>query len=182
MSEIKQIRLSGFGGQGIILAGALLGEAGVIDGKYVAESSSYGAQARGSGCKSEVVFSNSPIDFPHVTIADILFVMSQGTYDTYCEDVKTDSGLILYDESQVVAKKDLNVKQVGIPAAENAIKKLQNNQVANIILLGTLIKMTKIVSLEAIQEAIRIHVSERFRDLNLKALQIGIELGGEIRG
>jgi 2-oxoglutarate ferredoxin oxidoreductase subunit gamma len=182
MSEIKQIRLSGFGGQGIILAGALLGEAGVIDGKYVAESSSYGAQARGSGCKSEVVFSNDPIDFPHVTTADILFVMSQGTYDTYCEEVKTDSGLILFDESQVVVRKDLHVKQIGILAAENAIKKLQNNQVANIILLGSLIKMTKIVSLEAIQEAIRIQVSERFRDLNLKALQIGFELGGEVHG
>lgn len=182
MTEIKQIRLSGFGGQGIILAGTLLGQAGVIDGKYVAESSSYGAQARGSGCKSEVVFSNRPIDFPHVTTADVLVVMSQGTYDAYHGDVKADSGLILYDEGQVVAKEGLNVKQIGIPATEYAIKKLKNSQVANLILLGALIEITKIVPLLAIQKAIRTHVSERFRNLNLKAMRIGTELGRRIRG
>ncbi len=64
MSEITQIRLSGFGGQGVVLAGVLLGEAGVIDGKFVSGSNSYGAQARGSGCKSEIVFSRSRLIFP----------------------------------------------------------------------------------------------------------------------
>lgn len=182
MTEIKQIRLSGFGGQGIILAGTLLGQAGMIVGKYVAESSSYGAQARGSGCRSEVVFSNHPIDFPHVTTADVLFVMSQGAYDAYYGDVKEDSGLILYDEGQVVARQGLNVKQIGIPATEYAIKKLKNGQVANIILLGVLIEISKIVPPLAIQKAIRALVSERFRDLNLKAIQMGRELGREVRG
>ena len=73
------MRLSGFGGQGVVLAGILLGQAGVIDGKYVSGSNSYGAQARGSGCKSEIVFSDGPIDFPHLTTADILVAMSQGS-------------------------------------------------------------------------------------------------------
>ena len=68
------------------------GEAGVIDGKYISGSNSYGAQARGSGCKSEIVFSDRPIDFPHLTTADILVAMSQGAYDIYCEDVKEDLG------------------------------------------------------------------------------------------
>ena len=98
MPEITQVRLSGFGGQGIVLAGILLGEAGVIDGKYISGSNSYGAQARGSECKSEVVFSDRPIDFPHLTTADILVAMSQGAYDMFCEDVKERSGLILYDQ------------------------------------------------------------------------------------
>ena len=182
MTEIKQIRLSGFGGQGIILAGTLLGQAGVIDGKYVAESSSYGAQARGSGCKSEVVFSDRPIDFPRVTTADVLFVMSQGAYDVYYADVKADSGIILYDDGQVVAKEDLIVEQIGIPATDYAIKKLKNSQVANIILLGALIEISEIVPSLALQKAIRVHVSERFRSLNLKALRIGTDLGREVHG
>ena len=182
MAEITQIRLSGFGGQGIILAGTLLGQAGVIDGKYVAESSSYGAQARGSGCKSEVVFSDRPIDFPRVTVADILLVMSQGAYDAYHNDVKAGSGIILYEEGQVVAKEGLNVKQIGIPATEYAIQKLKNSQVANIIFLGALIEISKIVPSLAIRKAIRAHVSERFRSLNLRAIRIGTDLGRKVRG
>ena len=87
MTEMIQVRLSGFGGQGIILAGLLLGQAGVIEGKYIAGSDSYGAQARGSGCKSEIVFSDGPIDFPHLITSDILVAMSQGAYHTYCKDV-----------------------------------------------------------------------------------------------
>src|SRR5512137_2871188 len=101
MAEITQVRWSGFGGQGVVLAGVLLGEAGVIDGKYIAGSNSYGAQARGSGCKSEIVFSNEPIDFPHLITADILVAMSQGAYDLYCREVKESTGIILYDQGQV---------------------------------------------------------------------------------
>jgi 2-oxoglutarate ferredoxin oxidoreductase subunit gamma len=182
MSGITQIRLSGFGGQGIVLAGLLLGEAGVIDGRFVSGSNSYGAQARGSGCKSEVVFSEGPIDFPHLTIADILVAMSQGAYNMYCGEVKETSGLIFYDQGQVIPKQELNVKQMGVPATEYALKQLKDKQVANIVLLGTLVEVTKIISPKAIRKAIHIHVGERFRNLNLKALRIGMGLGRQIHG
>jgi 2-oxoglutarate ferredoxin oxidoreductase subunit gamma len=72
MPNIMQVRLAGLGGQGVILAGLLLGQAGVFDGRSVSGSNFYGAQARGSGCKSEIVFSDGPIDFPHLVTADIL--------------------------------------------------------------------------------------------------------------
>jgi 2-oxoglutarate ferredoxin oxidoreductase subunit gamma len=182
MGEIIQVRLSGFGGQGTVLAGILLGEAGVIDGRYVSGSNSYGAQARGSGCKSEIVLSDRPIDFPQLIIADILMTMSQGAYDLFCEDVRETSGFILYDQGQVVPKERLNVTQMGVPATEQALKKLKNKQVANIVLLGALIEITKIVSPRAIQKAIHTHVSERFRRLNLKALATGMELARRIDG
>jgi 2-oxoglutarate ferredoxin oxidoreductase subunit gamma len=182
MTEMTQVRLSGFGGQGVVLAGILLGEAGAMDGKYVSGSNSYGAQARGSGCKSEIVFSEGRIDFPHLTTADILVAMSQGTYDTYCGDVKEDSGLILYDQTLVNPREDLRVKQLGVPATEISLKKLKNKQVANIVLLGVLIETTKIVSMKAMQRAIGLHVSQRFRTLNLKALRLGIELGRRTHG
>lgn len=182
MKEITQVRLSGFGGQGVVLAGVLLGEAGVIEGKYISGSNSYGAQARGSGCKSEIVLSDGPIDYPHLVTADILVAMSQGAYNIYCRDVRERSGLILYDQSLVNPKNDLNVKQWGVPATEYALKKLKNKQVANIILIGALVETTKIVSPKAIQKAVHIHVSERFRSLNLKALQIGMKLGKQING
>lgn len=182
MSEITQIRLSGLGGQGVILAGVLLGEAGAVDGKRVSGSNSYGAQARGSGCKSEIVFSKRPIDFPHLLGADILIALSQGAYNLYGGDVKERSGLILYDQSQVTPKEDLKVQQIGIPATEAALKKLKNKQMANIILLGALLETTGVVSAGAMEKAMKIHVSGRFRALNLRALKLGRELGREARG
>jgi 2-oxoglutarate ferredoxin oxidoreductase subunit gamma len=176
MTEIRQVRLSGFGGQGVVLAGLLLGHAGVREWRYVSGSNSYGAEARGSGCKSEIVFSDSPIDFPHLTSADILVAMSQGAYDIYCEDVK-ESGLILYDQGLLTPREEVRVKQRGVPATEISVKKLKNKQVANIVLLGALIEITKIVSQKSVQKAITLHMSERFRVLNVKALQTGIDLG-----
>ncbi len=182
MSNIQQVRLSGFGGQGVVLAGLLLGQAGVFEGKYISGSNSYGAQARGSGCKSEIVFSDGPIDFPHLTIADILVAMSQGAYNTYCTEVREASGLILFDQGFVTPRGDLPVKHLGIPATEVSVKRLKNKQVSNIVFLGALIEITRIVSPGAIRKAIAMHVSERFRPLNLKALRIGMELGRKFNG
>jgi len=182
MTGITQVRLSGFGGQGVVLAGILLGEAGAIEGKHVTGSNSYGAQARGSGCKSEIILSDASIDFPHLTASDILVAMSQGAYDMYCGDVKEDSGLILYDQSLVSPRKDLRVKQLGVRATEVSVKKLKNKQIANIVLLGVLIEAAKIVSPKAMQKAIALHVSERFRALNLKALRAGMDLGRQTLG
>jgi len=179
MTEVLQVRLSGFGGQGIILAGLLLGQAGVMEGKYVAGSDSYGAQARGSGCKSEIVFSDGPIDFPHLVASDILVAMSQGAYHAHCKDVK-EQGIIFYDQGLVTPEQGLNLKQRGVAATEISIKKLKNKQVANIVLLGVVVETTKIVSPKSIQKAIAFHVGQRFRVLNLKALLTGIELGKKI--
>lgn len=182
MTGIKQVRLSGFGGQGVVLAGLLLGQAGVFDGKYISGSNSYGAQARGSGCKSEVIFSDGPVDFPHLTTADILVAMSQGAYDLYCQDVKKESGLILYDQGFVTPREDLRVKHLAIPATDVSIKRLKNKQAANIVFLGALIEVTHIVSPKAIRKAILVHVGERFQSLNLKALRVGMELGRKMDG
>jgi len=182
MREIKQVRLSGFGGQGVVLAGVLLGQAGASEGKYVSGSNSYGAQARGSGCKSEIVLSDGPIDFPHLVIADLLVAMSQGSYNLYCKDVREGSGLILYDPGLVTPKEGRRVRHIGIPATEVSLKRLKNKQVANIVLLGALIETTGMVSEKAMKRAITMHVSERFQSLNLKALRLGMELGRKTHG
>jgi len=182
MSKIQQIRFSGFGGQGVVLAGLLLGQAGAMEGKYVSGSNSYGAQARGSGCKSEVILSDHPVDFPHLTIADILITMSQGAYALYWKDVREDSGLILYDRDFVTPKENPRVKQIGIPATHLAIERLKNKQVANIVFLGALVELTRIVSPQALRKAISLHVTERYRPLNLKAFRLGMDAGRKIHG
>ena len=126
-------------------------------------------------------FADGPIDFPHLIDPDILVAMSQGAYRTFCRDVKPESGVILYDRG-LVKPEDSPVKQVGVPATEFAVNKLKDKQAANIVLLGALVLYTRIVSTAAIRKAIRAHVSERFRDLNLKALALGLELGRRADG
>ena len=177
MKKVIQVRLAGFGGQGIVLMGLILGEAGALDGRHVSGSNSYGAQARGSACKSEVIICDDPIDFPHVIKADVLAVLSQGAYTAYREDVP-DSGLILFDETRVRPDEPRRVRHRGIAASDYALKGLGNGQVANMVMLGALVAVTGIVSVDAVRKAISLHVGETFRAINLKAFAAGVELAG----
>ncbi len=182
MPGITQIRLGGFGGQGIVLAGVLLGHAGVIEGKQVSVSNSYGVAARGSDCKSEIIFAEGPIDYPHLVAADFFVAMSQGAYNTYIKDVRHDSGLVLFDEGFVKPQEIPGVVQKAIPATNAAIARLKERQAANIVLLGALVVASGIVSVKSMRKAVRTQIDERFRALNLKALSLGMELGRKLDG
>ena len=175
MSGIIQIRLSGFGGQGIVLAGVLLGHAGVRDGRRAAGSNSYGAQARGSACKAEVILAENAVDFPHVLEADVLVAMSQGAYDRFIGETKT-SGLVIYD-SQLTKPKVSRIPHHPVPATEVAVREIGNKQVANIVMLGALITLTRAVSEKSMETAVCDHVPQRFKEVNVKALRRGFELG-----
>ncbi len=176
MAEIKQIRVCGFGGQGIILAGTILGHAGINDGKWVVGSSSYGALARGGPSRADVILSDKPIIFPYLIETDILIALSQEAYDKYIEDVKRDSRVV-YDE-QLVSPRDITgLKQTSIPATNVAIEELNNKQVANIIILGATVEMTKITTNDALIAAIEETVERRFKDSDLKAVDTGFKLG-----
>ncbi len=176
MLPTRQIRLCGFGGQGIILAGTILGHAGIRDGLQVAGSNSYGAAARGGTCRAEVVISGESIIYPLVIKADILVSMSQGAYDSYIAEVE-DGGVVLYD-SQLVSPRDIEgQKQVAIPATAEAMGRLDNKQVANMVMLGATVEQTRVVTREALLAAVEGTVEPRFRDLNLKAVEIGFKLG-----
>ena len=175
MSGITQIRLSGFGGQGIVLAGILLGHAGVRDGQWVSGANSYGAQARGSACKAEVILSDRPVDFPHVLEADVLVAMSQGAYERFVKETKA-GGLVIFD-SQLVKPRGGNPRHQPIPAVEVAIREMGNKQVANIVMLGALTALTHVVSKESMQAAISEHIPSRFKEINLQAVKRGFQLG-----
>ena len=91
MGQIKQALICGYGGQGIVLAGAILGRAAFNDGKWVGGTNSYGAASRGGACRAEVVISDQPISFPYVIEADVLIAMYQSAYDKYIGQVKIQS-------------------------------------------------------------------------------------------
>jgi 2-oxoglutarate ferredoxin oxidoreductase subunit gamma len=177
MGELKQVRLSGFGGQGVVLAGTILGYAAIKDGKWVAGSSSYGAQARGGSARSDVVVSDGLIIFPHVIEADILVAMAQTAYIRYMEEL-SQGAWVIYDDELVSPQSIADAVQIGVPATASAIKELKQQQSANIVILGALAAITGIASKRALRAAIEENISERFRELNLKALELGYKLGG----
>ena len=173
----KQVRLCGFGGQGIVLAGLIFGRAGIADGKWATSTSSYGAAARGGACLSDIVISDQPIIFPQVIKIDILVPMSQQAYDKYIGDVERGISIVIYDEG-VVPREIGGLEQIGIPATKIAIEEFGNEIVANVIILGAIVKMTDIVSKEALISATKESVPERFREINAKAVDIGFSFGG----
>ncbi|RJR36019.1 MAG: 2-oxoacid:ferredoxin oxidoreductase subunit gamma [Desulfobacteraceae bacterium] len=169
------IRLAGFGGQGVILAGMLLGHAAVHDGLFAAGSNSYGAQARGSACKAEVVISSEPIDYPHVELAALFVAMSQGGYDAF-EARVAPGGEIFFDKGLVAGLRG-NHKEKGFDVTSISMSELKSNQAANVIWVGVVAGATGWFSEEALHKAIRAIVPDRFIDLNLKALDLGLSIG-----
>jgi 2-oxoglutarate ferredoxin oxidoreductase subunit gamma len=176
MGEPRQIRLSGFGGQGVVLAGTILGYAAIKDGKWVAGSSSYGAQARGGSARADVLVSDGPIVFPHVMEADVLVAMAQTAYDKYTEEL-AQGAVVIYDDELVSPRSIGNAMQIGIPATATAIKELNQRQSANIVILGATAAVTGIASKEALRAAIAENASDRFKELNIRALELGYKLG-----
>jgi len=181
MNNLTQIRLCGYGGKGVVLAGTILGHAAINDDKWVSGSNSYGAQARGGSARSEVVISENPITYPHVIKANILITMSQTAYDEYIQDLAEQGALVLYDD-MIVRPRDINgVQQIGIPATKTSIDELDNKQVANIVMLGASVVITGIVSEKSLISSIETNVGQRFRALNIKALEVGYTLGRKIK-
>lgn len=176
-----QVRFTGLGGQGIILMGEILGEAAVMEKKYVGQTSSYGAEARGSPCKADVVISDSWIDYPEVTEADVLACLSQGTYDQNRTKVTAPQGVIFIDSQLVKPDLASPLKHIAVPATEKALQEFGNRLVANMVLLGTVVKVLRLVGEETLFHALSNRVPSSFLDLNKKAVTLGFELGKTVK-
>lgn len=177
MNEVK-VKVSGFGGQGIILSAYIIGKAASIyDGKHASMTQAYGPEARGGACSSQVVISLHEIDYPLVDTADVLIALSQEGYDTFFPILKKD-GILLYDSDLVThLKSNTKVIPKPIPATRIA-ENLGKTIVANIVMLGFATAQAKIATPEAMKESIKESVPQKFVDLNLKAFQIGLEYKG----
>jgi 2-oxoglutarate ferredoxin oxidoreductase subunit gamma len=172
------IRLSGSGGQGLILMGIILAEAiGIHDGKFVAQTQSYGPEARGGSSKAEVVVSDQEIDYPKALKLDLLLAMNQKSCDDYYMDLKP-KGILIVDATFV--------SQVPIPRAYQipftriARDKFKREMVANIIALGAISKLTPIVSARAIEAAVLARVPKGTEKLNRDALRAGISAAKKV--
>jgi 2-oxoglutarate ferredoxin oxidoreductase subunit gamma len=167
-----EIRLSGSGGQGLILMGIILAEAiGIYDGKYVAQTQSYGPEARGGSSKSEVIVSDEEIDYPKAIGLDLLLAMNQKSCDEFYPDLKPD-GLLIVDSTFVTQIPTPKAFQV--PFTRIAREKFKREVVANIIALGALAQLSPIVSAKAVESAVLARVPKGTEKLNRDALRAGM--------
>ncbi|MBN2395517.1 MAG: 2-oxoacid:acceptor oxidoreductase family protein [Candidatus Atribacteria bacterium] len=182
MSEYRvEICLSGSGGQGLILAGIILAEAaGIYSGLEVVQTQSYGPEARGGASRSEIVISNEKIDYPKVLNMDILLALTQKACDTYIKNVKKD-GILLVDSTNVSKIPKFSGKSYQYPITKDAIQVIGNQLVTNILSLGIVVQLSKVVSREAVENALHKRIPERFRELDQRALDYGFAIGEKIQ-
>ncbi len=181
MSDRYEIRFSGSGGQGMILAGIVMAEAASIYGdKNAAQSQSYGPESRGGASKAEVIISDKDIDYPKATKIDCMLAMTQEACSKYYKDIK-DGGILLVDSDEVKDVPNGNFKVYSFPIIATAREELGKTIVANIIALGIITELTGIVSRESMEKAVLSRVPQAFVDLNKKALHIGFEKGRELK-
>ena len=172
--EKYEVRLSGSGGQGLLLAGIILAEGAINDGKNSVQTQSYGPEARGGASKSEVIISDEMIDFPKVRNCDILLALTQKSYEQYSEGLK-DDGILIIDAS-VKTGETGNKKVYSVPILDTAAKDLGKPMVTNIVALGAIVEVTRIISRESLEKAVLDRVPKGTEDLNRRALSMGYKI------
>lgn len=178
MEERYEIRLSGAGGQGIILAAIILAEAaGLHNDKHVCQTQSYGPEARGGRCKAEVVISDSPIDYPKVIKVDMLLAMNQAACDAYFFDFKT-NGLLLIDSDLVEQVPTSRV--VSLPFTEISRNTVGSDIAANMVALGAIGHLCPLISMQSLDTALTARVPEGTKAANRKALKAGAKAARQI--
>jgi 2-oxoglutarate ferredoxin oxidoreductase subunit gamma len=177
MKTKYQIVLSGVGGQGLISCGNLLAEAAIVyEDMYATLSSSYGVETRGTFTKSDIIISNTEIYYPEVMKEDIVLSLAPVAYDRYVSKVDSDA-LLIYDSSLISEIKESKAKQYGFPFTDLA-RELGSVTTANVIALGTIINLTKILKAQSVLSAIEDIYRERphIVESNTKAFKKGFEL------
>jgi 2-oxoglutarate ferredoxin oxidoreductase subunit gamma len=175
--QLTEIRIAGFGGQGVILSAIVLGKAASIyQGAFATMTQNFGPEARGGACSAQLVVSDSPVLYPYVTVPDILVVMSQEAYVKFGSELK-DGGIMLVEQDLVrVADIKKNIQVYSIPATRIA-EELGKRMVLNSVMVGFFTAVTRLLEPDAVRKAVADSVPSNFRELNLKAFERGLESG-----
>ena len=176
MSDRYEIRFSGSGGQGLILAGVIFAEAATIyDNINAVQSQSYGPEARGGASKSEVIISDEVIDFPKAQAIDLQLSLTQESCSKYYKDIKP-GGTLLVDEDFVKDIPKGSFKVIKMPIIRTASEEIGKAFVANIVAIGVITALTGKVRLESVEKSVLSRVPKGTEELNKKALRTGYEM------
>lgn len=173
----KEVRLAGFGGQGIILSGHILGKAAALfEKKEAVFTQSYGPEARGGSCSADVVISDTTIHYPKVGQPDVLVVMSQGALNTYGSSIRTNGTMIL-DADLVHLEGDPDAITVYRVPFTRMAERLGKTIVANIVMLGALTALGGVTSYESMKQSVLSSIPRGTEELNIAAFDKGYEYG-----
>ncbi|KPU62579.1 2-oxoglutarate ferredoxin oxidoreductase subunit gamma [Thermococcus sp. EP1] len=176
----KEVLIGGFGGQGVILASVILGRAATVyEGLYAVQTQAYGPESRGGASRAEVVISDEPVDYPKALNPEYALLLSQQAYEKYLPVVK-EGGIVIVEKDLVPNRNEeleRKFKVYALPLTEIAEETTGLSLTMNILTLGFLVKLTEIVSEEAIEKAVLDSIPKGTEHLNLRALKKGFELG-----
>lgn len=177
---LTEIRIAGLGGQGVILAGMILGKAACLyDAKHATLTQSFGPEARGSACSAQVIVADEPILYPYLTRTHILVAISQEACQRFGGELRP-GGKLIYEKDLVRPDKvRADVELFGIPATRLA-EELGRRMVLNIVMVGFITAVTSLVSLTAVRQAVANSVPAGTEKLNLAALEAGYEFGRDL--
>ena len=176
-----EIRITGFGGQGVVLSGYIIGRACAIHAaKHATMIQSFGPEARGSACSATLAVSDTRVLYPYIRRPDIFVVMSAEGYGNYRDELK-DEGTLIYEKNLVHPDFKDGQPAFGIPSTRIA-ESLGRSIVQNIVMLGFFTAVTQLVSREETREAVKASVPAGTGELNLKAFDAGCEYFDEEYG
>ena len=177
--QLTEIRVAGFGGQGVILSAIILGKAASIyQNGFATMTQNFGPEARGGACSAQLILDSSPVLYPYVTQPDIMVVMSQEAYNRFVPELK-DGGMLIIEEDLVrVSDLKSGVRVYSIPATRFA-EELGKRMVLNSVMVGFFTAVTRLLEPDAVRKAVADSVPANFRELNLKAFEKGFEYGSQ---
>ncbi|MDO9099195.1 MAG: 2-oxoacid:acceptor oxidoreductase family protein [Caldisericota bacterium] len=174
-----ELRLTGSGGQGLILASIIVAEAAIAEGKVVTQSQVYGAEARGGTTKAELIISDRHIAYPKVTDPDLVAALTNEGLKQYGGGISRKT-VVVIDSSTMALPESLNEEAcktlLALPIRNATVEKLGSELGLNVVLLGIIQGLTEVVSVEALRTAVSLHVKKQYVDLNMRALDLGIEM------
>jgi 2-oxoglutarate ferredoxin oxidoreductase subunit gamma len=176
---VTEIRIAGFGGQGVILSAIVIGKAGCIyHNGYSTMTQNFGPEARGGACSAQVILSDSPILYPYVTQPDILVVMSQEAYTLFSPQINSKGILVIEEDLVRIDELPPGVRVYAIPATRIA-EELGKKMVLNIVMVGFFAAVSQVLDPDAVRNAVAASVPDAYRDLNLRAFDKGFDYGAK---
>jgi len=175
--RLTEIRIAGFGGQGVILSAVVLGKAASIyENGFATMTQNFGPEARGGACSAQLIVSDSPVLYPYTTQPDIMVIMSQEAYNRFAHELKPGGMLIIEEDLVRVANINQDKQVYAIPATRIA-EELGKRMVLNSVMVGFFTAVTKLLEADAVRKSVADSVPPSFRELNLKAFDRGYEYG-----
>ena len=175
--RLTEIRIAGFGGQGVILSAVVLGKAASLyENGFATMTQNFGPEARGGACSAQLVVSDSPVRYPYVTRPDIMVIMSQEAYNRFAQELKPGGTLIIEEDLVRVSDLKGDPKVYAIPATRFA-EDLGKRMVLNSVMVGFFTAVTRLLNPEAVRKAVADSVPSSYREVNLKAFDKGLDYG-----